>query len=185
MPHGAEGAASRAFTIGHSSHSLDELTALLRGAGVQGVADVRRFPGSRRHPHLAGEALAVSLPEHGVAYDHLAGLGGRRRKAPGSPNDGWEVEAFGGYADHMATPEFEAALERLQQLARVKATAVMCAEAPWWRCHRRLVSDALVVRGWTVCHVMPDGRVVEHALTEFAVVEGVSITYPSPQMRLG
>lgn len=152
---------------------------------MEGVADVRRFPGSRRHPHLAGEALAATLPPRGIAYEHLPELGGRRRRVSGSPNDGWEVAAFQAYADHMATPEFAAGLDRLQELARERATAAMCAEAPWWRCHRRLVADALVVRGWTVCHVMPDGSVRAHELTAFARVEGTALTYPSSQLRLG
>ena len=144
------------------------------------LADVRRFPGSRRHPHFSKESLAAAVP----GYVHLEGLGGRRSVRPGSPNDGWEVRAFQGYADHMASEEFLGALARLEALAEREPAAVMCAEAPWWKCHRRLVSDALHVRGWTVCHIGPDGRLTEHALTEFAVVEGASIAYPSPQLSL-
>lgn len=144
------------------------------------LADVRRFPGSRRHPHFAREALAETIE----GYVHLEGLGGRRRVVPGSPNGGWEVAAFQGYADHMASGEFAAALGRLEALAREATTAFMCAEAPWWRCHRRLVADALHVRGWTVCHIGPDGRLTEHALPDFAVVEGERLTYPPPQLEL-
>ena len=144
------------------------------------LADVRRFPGSRRHPHFAREALGASVE----GYVHLEGLGGRRRVVTGSPNDAWEVAAFQGYADHMRTREFLDALARLEAVAAERPTAFMCAEAPWWRCHRRLVSDALVVRGWTVCHIGPDGRLTEHALPDFAVVEGASITYPAPQLTL-
>ena len=144
------------------------------------LADVRRFPGSRRHPHFAKESLEASVE----GYVHLEGLGGRRRVVPGSPNDGWEVAAFQGYADHTATEEFLGALARLEEIARAQPTAFMCAEAPWWRCHRRLVSDALTVRRWTVCHIGPDGRLTEHVLPEFAVVEGANITYPSPQLSL-
>jgi len=152
---------------------------------VEGVADVRRFPGSRRNPHLSGENLSRSLRDRKIGYEHLEALGGRRRPVPGSPNDGWEVEAFQGYADHMATEEFAKGLRELEGVANAWPTAIMCAEAPWWRCHRRLICDALVVRGWTVCHVMPDGRLVEHELTDFARVDGERITYPSPQLRLG
>ena len=144
------------------------------------LIDVRRFPGSRRHPHFARESLEATVP----AYLHLEGLGGRRRVVAGSPNDGWEVAAFQGYADHMASEEFLTALGQLEERARTEPTAFMCAEAPWWRCHRRLVSDALTVRGWTVCHIGPDGRLTQHALPDFAVVEGANITYPSPQMSL-
>ena len=142
---------------------------------------MRRFPRSRRHPHVNTEVLAAALP----GYRHFEDLGGRRRPVPGTPNDGWEVEAFRGYADWMTTPAFAAALARLEDHAREQPTAVMCAEAPWWRCHRRLVSDALVVRGWAVCHIGPDGRLTEHALTPFARAEGDRLTYPAPQLRLG
>lgn len=144
------------------------------------IADVRRFPRSRRHPHFNTEALAEELPR----YEHVPELGGRRRAVPGSPNDGWEVAAFQGYADHLATPEFARGMARLEPLAREVPTAVMCAEGPWWRCHRRLVCDALLVRGWDVRHILPDGSLVAHELTAFAVVEGEQITYPAPQLRL-
>jgi uncharacterized protein (DUF488 family) len=144
------------------------------------IADVRRFPRSRRHPHFNTEVLAASLPR----YEWFEELGGRRRVVEGSPNDGWEVAAFQGYADHMATPEFAAGMERLEALAGSVPTAVMCAEAPWWRCHRRLVSDALLVRGWDVRHILPDGGLGSHELTEFAVVEGERLVYPAAQLRL-
>ena len=153
---------------------------MLDGHGVRLVADVRRYPRSRRHPHFNTEVLAEALP----GYAHVAELGGRRRPAAGSVNDGWEVEAFRAYADHMATAEFARGLERLESLARETPAAVMCAEAPWWRCHRRLVSDALLVRGWEVCHIGPDGRLTAHELPDFAVVDGVEIRYPAPQLRL-
>jgi uncharacterized protein (DUF488 family) len=144
------------------------------------IADVRRFPRSRRHPQFNTEALAAQLPR----YAHLAELGGRRRVVPGSPNDGWEVAAFQGYADHLATDEFARGMARLEALAREVPTAVMCAEGPWWRCHRRLVCDALLVRGWEVRHILPDGGLATHELTDFAVVDGERITYPAPQLRL-
>jgi uncharacterized protein (DUF488 family) len=143
--------------------------------GVVAIADVRRFPRSRRHPHFNTETLATEL----ARYEHLPELGGRRRPVPGTVNDGWEVEAFRGYADHMATAEFARGIERLQALATEVPTAVMCAEAPWWRCHRRLVCDALLVRGWDVRHILPDGRLAAHELTPFAVVDGTQITYPA------
>lgn len=174
-----------AYTVGHSTHELQAFAALLRGAGVDGIADVRRWPRSRRHPQFDDDALAVELPLRGIAYDHLPALGGRRRPLRGSPNDGWEQEAFRGYADHMASAEFAAGIDALEGLAARRPTAVMCAEAPWWRCHRRLVADALVVRGWSVVHVGPDGRATPHELPPFAVVADGRLTYPPPQLRLG
>ena len=172
--------ARRLYSVGHSTHELEAFLGLLEQHGVQALADVRRFPGSRRHPHFAKDALAQTAP----GYRHLEGLGGRRRVVPGSPNDGWEVAAFQGYADHTASEEFLSALAELERIAAEVPAAFMCAEAPWWRCHRRLVADALLVRGWTVCHIGPDGRLTEHVLPDFAVVEGARIVYPSPQMSL-
>ncbi|HSD77345.1 MAG TPA: DUF488 domain-containing protein [Solirubrobacteraceae bacterium] len=174
-----------AYTVGHSTHELQAFVALLRGAGVGGIADVRRWPRSRRHPQFDDDALAVELPLRGIAYDHLPALGGRRRPVPGSPNDGWQQEAFRGYADHMATREFAAGLERLEELCAARPTAAMCAEAPWWRCHRRLVADALLARGWDVLHLAPGGRAARHELPEFAVVADGLVTYPAAQLRLG
>ena len=159
--------------------------ALLARHGVTAVADVRRHPGSRRHPQFASDTLAASLPAHGIAYAHMGALGGRRKAAPSSPNDGWENESFRAYADHLTSPEFAAGLADLEALAAQRPTAVMCAEGLWWRCHRRLVGDVLTVRGWSVGHIDPGGRLAEHELPDFAVVEGETITYPAPQMRLG
>lgn len=173
------------LTVGHSTHPLEAFIALVRDAGVEGIADVRRHPGSRRLPWFSADALAASLPAAGLTYDHLGDLGGRRPRRRGSPNGGWEHPAFQGYADWMAAPEFASALERLERLARTRTTAVMCAEAPWWRCHRRLVADALVVRGWEVLHLGPDGGTTAHELTSFAVVEAGRLTYPPPQLALG
>jgi uncharacterized protein (DUF488 family) len=174
----------RVFTIGHSTHTLDAFAALLEGHGVRRVADVRRFPGSRRHPQFGREALAEGLAARGIAYVHLEELGGRRSVVPGSPNGGWENAAFQGYADHMATAGFAAGHDALRVLAADAAAAVMCAEALWWQCHRRLIADALVVGGWAVDHIGPDGRLAAHELTPFAVVDEGRITYPAPQLRL-
>jgi uncharacterized protein (DUF488 family) len=157
---------------------------LLERHGVELVADVRTVPRSRRMPWFAGDALAAALPEHGVAYEHFRDLGGFRRPRPDSPNSGWQVEAFRGYADHMESAEFRDALERLMRRAAEGRTAVMCAEAQWTRCHRRLISDALVVRRLEVCHIRSDGRAEPHSLTPFAVPEGDRLTYPAPQTRL-
>jgi uncharacterized protein (DUF488 family) len=172
------------LTIGHSTHQADAFVGLLRGAGAQAVADVRRFPGSRRMPWFAADQLERTLGAAGIAYEHLPELGGRRDPVPGSPNGGWRVGQFRGYADHMASPEFAAGLERLLELAGERRTAAMCAEAQWWRCHRRLLADALLVRGIEVVHVGARGERARHELTPFAVVEGARITYLPEQGEL-
>ena len=170
--------------MGHSTHALEGLVELLQGHAIRCLADVRVHPGSRRLPHFNQEALARDLPAHGIDYEHLRSLGGRRKPAPDSPNAGWENDAFRGYADHMRSQEFLEALAELERLARAKPTAVMCAEALWWRCHRRLISDALVVRGWRVLHIAANGSLAEHELTPFAVVDGAHLAYPPEQARL-
>jgi uncharacterized protein (DUF488 family) len=168
----------RIFSIGHSTHELPELIRLLRVHGVEQVADVRAHPGSRRLPWFDREVLSRELPSRGLRYVHLPQLGGRRRPSPDSPNGGWEVEGFRGYADHMARAEFAAGVNALQALARRRPTAMMCAEGLWWRCHRRLVSDALMVEGWEVVHIDPKGGATIHELTPFAVREPGGLTYP-------
>lgn len=175
------------LTVGHSTHGLGELVGLVRGVGVGAVADVRAYPSSRRMPHFGREALERGLAEAGVGYEHFPELGGRRGPPRAdSPNAGWEVAGFQAYADHMEDEEFALGLARLEELAAGRRTAVMCAEALWWRCHRRLVSDALLVRGWRVLHLGPDGSLTEHTLTPFAVVEkGGRLTYPPRQGSLG
>ncbi len=173
------------YTIGHSTRSEHELLTLLRQAGVKLVADVRAFPSSRRHPQFNRAAMATWLPEAGLRYVHMPGLGGRRKPAPGSPNGGWREPAFQGYADYMASEEFRSALAELATAARELPTAIMCAEAVWWRCHRRLVADALTARGWRVEHLgLGDARAV-HELPEFAMVEpDGTVTYPPRQATL-
>lgn len=173
------------YTVGHSTRSLDELTGLLEAAYARELVDVRSVPRSRRHPQFEGEALASSLPVHGIAYVHEGALGGFRRPRPDSPNTGWEHPAFRGYADHMASEEFHGALTRLQARGREHATCMMCAEAQWWRCHRRLIADALVIRGWRVLHLGLHATAVEHELTPFAVLgEDHTLTYPPLQTEL-
>jgi len=141
---------------------------------------VRRFPGSRRYPHFGGEALTAALGLAGISYRHYADLGGRRgARAPGSPNTAWRVEAFNAYADHMAAPEFAAALDDLASRALDTPTALMCSEAVPWRCHRRLIADALTVRGWAVRDILGPGKVGAHALTDFARVDGLRLSYPA------
>jgi uncharacterized protein (DUF488 family) len=134
------------------------------------VVDVRRFAGSRRHPQYGAEQLAGSLAEQGIGYEHVAALGGRRPVLPGSRNDGWRVAAFRGYADHLRSAEFAEGLARLEQLAARERVAVMCAEGQWWRCHRRLIADVLVVRGREVRHLMTGARLLDHVAPDFMVV---------------
>jgi uncharacterized protein (DUF488 family) len=174
----------RIFTIGHSTHPLWEFLRLLDAFEVGQVADVRRFPGSRRLPWFNREVLARELQSRGLLYAHLPALGGRRRPSPGSPNGGWRVEAFRGYADHMAGAEFKAGLAALEARASQRPTAVMCAEALWWRCHRRLVSDVLTIHGWEVVHIGSGGDATTHELTAFAVSDAGGLTYPPPQASL-
>ena len=169
----------RVWTIGHSTHSLDDFVALLREHGIELLADVRTVPKSRRHPHFRDDALAGTLPERGIAYAHLRGLGGFRRPRPDSPNVAWRNESFRGYADYALTDEFAAALGELRELAAGRHTAIMCSESLWWRCHRRLVADRLVAAGDDVLHIGPDGRTTPHELSDHARVgdDGL-ITYP-------
>ena len=171
----------RIFSVGHSTHELEELVRLMRSVGVEQVADVRRYAGSRRLPWFNKEVLARELEARGLSYHHLPDLGGRRRPVRQSPNGGWRVEGFRGYADHMAGAEFRAALEMLEKLASERPTTMMCAEGLWWRCHRRLLSDALRARGWEVVHVGRDGGTTRHELTDFAVVDAGKLTYPPLQ----
>ena len=174
---------ARIFTIGHSTHSTEAFIALLDRHGIVVVADVRAHPGSRRLPHFGAAPLAQSLAAAGIEYAHLPELGGRRRPLPGSPNAAWDHDQFQGYADHMATEEFANGLSRLEDLAD-RPAAAMCAEGLWWRCHRRLLSDALLARGHETVHVLPDGALATHELTDFAVVELGRVTYPPAQASL-
>ncbi len=177
---------SEILTVGHSNSEEQEFVDLLRGAAVELIADVRRYPGSRRQPHFERHALAGVLLEAGIQYRWLGeSLGGRRKPRPDSPNGAWESEQFRGYADHMASEEFAAGLAELEGLAREQRAAVMCAEAWWIRCHRRLIADALIARGWRVLHLGSNGELEAHELTGFAVVENGVVTYPEVQTSLG
>jgi len=158
----------RIWSIGHSTHALADFVALLGRHRIELVADVRRFPRSRRHPQFDIDALTAALPEHGVLYRHLPALGGRRTPRADSPNDAWRNRSFRGYADHALTPEFAAGLSALRDIAQGAPTAMMCSEALWWRCHRRLVADRLVAEGHAVLHIGSDGRSSPHELASFA-----------------
>ena len=169
------------FTLGHSTRPIGDFLDLLREHGVQVLVDVRRYPGSRRHPQYSREALAASLQEAGIHYMHEPDLGGRRAVRPGSPHTAWRVDAFRGYADHMETPEFGAALERLMDRAARETVAILCAEAVPWRCHRRLISDALVARGVEVRHILGRGRADPHEIDPIArILPGGRLLYAGP-----
>jgi uncharacterized protein (DUF488 family) len=172
------------YTVGHSTRSIPELLAVLDQAHVATLVDVRTLPRSRRNPQFDGGALADTLSQHGIAYWHERALGGFRQPRPGSPNYGWQQPAFQGYADHMASLEFSEALERLEVMSADQPTCIMCAEAQWWSCHRRLIADALTVHGWLVMH-LGLGEPAEHELTPIAVVgPDLSLTYPPFQGSL-
>lgn len=166
------------YTVGHSTRSLDELVEMLQAHSVAAIADVRRFAGSRRLPHFNAEHLAATLPTYGMAYIACPLLGGRRKPDPDSPNTGWRNASFRAYADYMQTPPFLEGLEDLMAHARRMPVAMMCSEAVPWRCHRSLIADALIARGWTVLDVMSRTKANRHKLTPFARVEGTTVTYP-------
>ena len=163
-------------------HEPGEFMALLHGHDVELLVDVRRYPASRRVPQFNSGPLAETLSSGGIAYEHVEELGGRRSPVADSPNGAWRNDQFRGYADHMATAAFREALERL--IAEERRTAVMCAEARWVNCHRRLIADALTARGHEVLHIDARGRVERHELTDFAVVRGEQVTYPPVQASL-
>ena len=161
------------YTIGHSTHTLEEFVVMLKSFNIELLADIRSFPGSRKFPHFNKENLPASLAENNIEYIHLRNLGGRRKVNPESCNTGWRVAAFRGYADYMETENFEKAIKELEQIASAKRVAYMCAEAVWWRCHRSLVSDYLKNEGWTVLHIMGVGKSTEHPYTAPAkIIDG-------------
>ncbi len=161
-------------TVGHGTLTAAALVELLEGAGIDLIADIRRYPGSRRHPHVAREAMERWLPDAGIDYEWVVELGGRRKPDPSSPNVGLRNDQFRAYADHMATEEFATGLDRLTAMAADRSVAVMCSESVWWRCHRRLLSDHLVlVERVPVEHLFHDGRCVPHeAMATAHVVDG-------------
>jgi uncharacterized protein (DUF488 family) len=165
-------------TFGHGTLPADRFADLLVGAGVEVVVDVRRFPGSRRHPHFAEAAMSGWLPRHGLAYHWSPELGGRRRPSASSPNVGLRNAQFRAYADHMASDEFRTSVSELLAVHRTAAVAVVCSESLWWRCHRRLLADHLVlVSGVAVQHLFHDGRTVAHDPLPGAVVAHGALVY--------
>lgn len=181
------------WTVGHSNRPVEVLIEMLAEAGIRRLVDVRRFPGSRRNPQFSGEALSASLADAGIDYRHLPALGGRRRASPDSPNTAWRVEGFRAYADHLASAEYRQGRQTLMDWASEQPTTVMCAEALWWQCHRRLIADDFSTRGWQVWHIMGPHKIDEHKPNPDAVmvpegvdgaVEGGVLRYPAPQSQL-
>jgi uncharacterized protein (DUF488 family) len=170
--------APRIWTIGHSTREIDIFVALLKENGIKLVADVRMYPGSKRYPQFGREALARSLNERGIRYEHFPELGGRRKAKPDSKNTAWRNEMFRGYADYMETEDFRNGIARLVDLAeKVGPTAIMCAEAVWWRCHRSLISDYLKARGVEVLHILDSKKVEPHPFTSAARIVDGELSY--------
>mgnify|MGYP001114921468 CR=1 FL=1 len=172
------------WTIGHSTRTLEEFLGLLVEYRIEAIADVRRFPGSRRYPYFASDALAASLPTHGIAYRWMPRLGGRRKVQPGSPNTAWRNASFQGYADYTATAEFAEGLAELLALAANRRTAMMCAEAVWWRCHRSIIADVLKLRGIEVIHIIDATHTTVHPYTSPARIMDGRLSYAAPQGEL-
>jgi len=180
MPDGA----STLYSIGHSNRSLEAFLALLTANGVEALADIRQFTRSRANPQFNGDTFAPALARTGIAYEHIAALGGRRSSTlKDSPNGLWEHPAFRSYADYALTDAFETGFDRLLEIARHKRTAMMCAEAVWWRCHRRIVSDYLLARGHAVLHIVSAAEPKPAALTPGAVANE-KVVYPPQQPPL-
>ncbi len=165
------------WTIGHSSRPLSEFLQILASYRLEALADVRRFPGSRRQPHYAQTALSATLAEHHIDYRWLPSLGGRRRPLPDSPNTAWRNVSFRGYADHIGSAEFSSGLAELLEFSSHLRTALMCAEAVWWRCHRALIADVLCVRGIEVIHILDAKHAVVHPFTSPARIVHGRLSY--------
>ena len=171
------------WTIGHSTRDLADFIELLTDNRIEALADVRSYPGSRRYPHFNAGVMAEALAEKGIEYVPFKQLGGRRRSRPDSPNPVWRNEAFRGYADYMETGEFRDGIDELLELAGRKRTAIMCAEAVWWRCHRSMISDYLKAAGVTVEHIMDGGRNVIHPFTSAARIKDGKLVYGAAEPK--
>jgi uncharacterized protein (DUF488 family) len=186
VEHGAAGATL--WTVGHSTHSLPEFVGILQAHAIETVADVRRFPGSRRHPQFGAEALRGSLAAHRIDYHWFSELGGRRRADPlEAEGSAWRHPSFRAYAQHLASEEFARGLESLLHVGKASRTAIMCSELLWWRCHRRLIADVAVFCGWQVIHILGATDHSEHRLAPPASVspEGLSYAAPDHDERVG
>jgi uncharacterized protein (DUF488 family) len=174
---------SQIWTVGHSTRTIDEFVAALESHGIKLLVDVRSLPGSKRYPQFNKEALSASLHKVGIRYEHFLELGGRRKAAPNSRNIAWRNASFRGYADYMETEEFQKGIERLVDLAKeVGPTAIMCAEAVWWRCHRALISDYLKARGIEVMHIIDANKSDPHPYTSAARIVDGELSYRSESL---
>ena len=173
------------YTIGHSTHTLEEFTEMLQSFKIQHLVDVRGLPGSNKYPQFNKENLEVVLPQVGIAYTHLPLLGGRRRVNKDSKNTRWHNASFRAYADYMETPDFEKGIAELVTIAKSETTAYMCAEALWWRCHRSMISDYLKAKGWQVDHIMGIGKDEPHKYTAPARIMGDKVVYYDEGAILG
>lgn len=169
------------WTIGHSTRTLNEFLELLKGCDIEAIADVRSFPGSRKYPHFGQDTLSAALREQGIQYEWFKALGGRRRPRPDSENMAWRNESFRGYADYMQTEPFQHALHELEVLAAAHRTALMCAEAVWWRCHRSMIADVLCVKGVKVVHILDAAHQPTHPMTGPARVIDGRLTYSAAE----
>jgi uncharacterized protein (DUF488 family) len=168
------------YTIGHSTHPIDEFIRILKSYGIEKIADVRTIPRSRHNPQYNKDNFREELAKHGIGYVWLKELGGLRHTTKASINTAWRNTSFRGYADYMQTPEFSMAIERLISLGKEKRTAIMCAEAVPWKCHRSLIGDALLARGIGAIDIIGEESSKPHKLTPWAKVDGDTVTYPGP-----
>ncbi|HAF12721.1 MAG TPA: hypothetical protein DHU55_07335 [Blastocatellia bacterium] len=171
------GSATAIWTVGHSTRSIDEFKRILLTNDIKALVDVRSYPGSRRYPQFNKHELASLLVAAGISYFHWPELGGRRRPSPHSKNTAWKNASFRAYADHMETAEFEAGIKKLLELGREQQTAVMCAEALWWRCHRSLIADFLKARGVEVIHILDEKHTEVHPYTSAARIIAGRLSY--------
>lgn len=169
--------ADSVWTIGHSTRAAGEFNEILFAHRITALVDVRSFPGSRRYPHFNKPALSRNLEASGILYAHSAKLGGRRRPAPNSKNTAWKNASFRAYADYLETEEFKEGIEDLLEIARTKRTAIMCAEALWWRCHRSLIADFLKAQGAEVTHIIDSKKSEAHPYTSAARIVAGQLSY--------
>lgn len=165
------------WTLGHSTHPLEEFLEWLHAHQIKTLVDIRRYPGSRKFPHFNKDALEKSLPENGISYYHFENLGGRRKAKPDSVNHVWRHPSFRAYADYMETSDFKATVEDLKELAIAERTTIMCSEAVWWSCHRSMVADQLKADGWEVLHIMGLDKTTEHPYTKPAKIINGQLVY--------
>jgi uncharacterized protein (DUF488 family) len=173
----------RIWTIGHSTRAIDDFISLLKENEINLLVDVRAWPGSKRYPHFNKDALAESLNAHGIRYEHFPELGGKRKSKPDSRNTAWRNASFRGYADYMETEQFQKGIERLLDFAaEAGPTAIMCAEAVWWRCHRSLIADYLKAQGVEVLHILVANRVEPHPYTSAARIVNGELSYEAESL---